>query len=149
MTKSEQRYLCGAGYARAVWRPPADPEQRREWGKWLKGLASATAAVAGIGLLLASAGTTRPGEATAQMEQLANKLEHAKAVHPETAQTIASLIRQPWYDCTQVACTAQVQIRNDAARARLKPLLLNRKPEIQTAGAEAQDVIRRTSAQQQ
>lgn len=149
MTKSEQRYLCGAGHARAVWRPPADSEHRREWEKWLKGLASATAAVAVVGLLLASASTTRPLEATAQMEQLARKLEHSKAVHPETAQTIASLIHQPWYDCTQVACTAQLQIRNDAARARLKPLLLKRKPDIQTAGAEAADVIRRTSDEQQ
>ena len=83
------------------------------------------------------------------MEQLARKLEHSKAVHPETAQTIASLIHQPWYDCTQVACTAQLQIRNDAARARLKLLLLKPKPDIQTAGAEARDVIRRTSDEQQ
>ena len=30
MTNSEQRYLCGAGHARAVWRPPADSEHRRE-----------------------------------------------------------------------------------------------------------------------
>jgi hypothetical protein len=59
-------------------------------------------------------------EATALMEQLATKLEHAKRIAPETKFEIARLIRQPWYDCSQVACRTALETRNRAARARLQ-----------------------------
>lgn len=62
-------------------------------------------------------------EATAQMERLATKLEHAKTVAPETKFEIVRLIRRPWYDCNQVACRTALEMRNRSARARLETIL--------------------------
>jgi hypothetical protein len=132
MANSEQRYLCGSAYARAVWTPPSALDER-VWGRWLKGLGTVIASTAAFALFLASGSTNRPLEATVQMERLAVKLEQMKSIHPETAQTIARLVLQPAYDCNQVACSAAVQARNIAARSRLKATVA-RSGETQVAG---------------
>jgi hypothetical protein len=133
MANSEQRYLCGSAYARAVWTPPSALDERIVWGRWLKVLGTVIASTAAFALFLASGSTNRPLEATVQMERLAVKLEQMKSIHPETAQTIASLVLQPAYDCNQVACNAAVHVRNNAARSRLKATLA-RSGETQVAG---------------
>lgn len=62
-------------------------------------------------------------EATVRMERLAKNLEHAKKIAPATSFEIAELIRQPQYDCNQVACRSALGMRNRAARARLETVL--------------------------
>jgi len=63
-------------------------------------------------------------EATVRMERLAKNLEHAKRIAPATSLEVAELIRQPQYDCNQVACGSGLEIRNRAARARLQNVLV-------------------------
>jgi HAMP domain-containing protein len=123
MADSEQRYLCGAAYARAVWTPPSTPQEQLVWKRWLKGLSTIVVSTAALALLLASETTNRPLEATVQMERLATKLEQMKVIHPETAQAIANLVVRPSYDCDQVTCSTQVYTRNSAARSRLQAVL--------------------------
>jgi hypothetical protein len=62
-------------------------------------------------------------EATVRMERLAKNLEHAGRMAPATGLEVAELIRQPHYDCNQVACGSGLEIRNRAARARLQTVL--------------------------
>lgn len=62
-------------------------------------------------------------EATVRMERLAKNLEHAERIAPATGLEVTELIRQPQYDCNQVACRSALAIRNKAARARLQNLL--------------------------
>ena len=62
-------------------------------------------------------------EATVRMERLAKNLEHAKKIAPATGLEVTELIRQPQYDCNQVACRGALEIRNQAARARLQNVL--------------------------
>jgi hypothetical protein len=95
MANSEQRYLCGPAYARAVSTPPSTPEERIVWNRWLKGLGTIIASTVAFALFLASGSTNRPLEATVQMERLAAKLEQMKVVYPKPPQTIASLILRP------------------------------------------------------
>ena len=78
-----------------------------------------------VGIIVGSApyNEQRVLEATAQMERLATKLEHAKTVAPETKFEIVRLIRRPWYDCNQVACRTALEMRNRAVRARLQTVL--------------------------
>ncbi len=71
----------------------------------------------------ASQSTKRAVEATAQIEELAALVEHAKAIVPTTAQEISQLIRQPSFDCNQVACGADLERRNYRARSKLRDLL--------------------------
>jgi hypothetical protein len=123
MADSEQRYLCGAAYARAVWSPPPTEQEQIAWKRWLKGLSTIVVSTAALALLLASETTNRPLEATVQMERLATKLEQMKVIHPETAQAIANLVVRPSYDCDQVTCSTQVYARNSAARSRLQAVL--------------------------
>jgi len=138
-TGSDQEYLCGAGHARAVWIRPENPEQRLVWGRWLKGLTSVIAATSAVAWIAASANLTRPLEATAQMERLAGKIERAKMLDQETVHEIARLIRQPAYDCNQIACTTQLQARNSAARASLaKAVARHESPVIEAAAAPRQ-----------
>src|SRR5262245_56121766 len=123
MVQSDGRYLCGPAYARAAWVAPITTDDRRVWSRWLKGLGAAIASTLAIGLLLASESRTRPLEATIQMERLADKLERMKAVHPNTAQAITTLILQPSHDCHQVVCIPAVQARNSIARALITATL--------------------------
>jgi len=92
MTNSGERFICGAGHARAFWRAPAGQVDRVIWFSWLKGLAAVLGSVIAIALLMTVGSTRRPLEATALMEQLAVKLEHARTIHPDTTRTIAGLI---------------------------------------------------------
>jgi hypothetical protein len=123
MTDSEQRYLCGAAYARAVWTPPSTPREQIVWKRWLRGLSTTVVSTAALALLLASETTNRPLEATVQMERLATKLEQMKVIHPETVQAIANLVLRPSHDCDQVTCSTQLYARNSAARSRLRGIL--------------------------
>ena len=98
------------------------------WSKWLKGTIGAIALTSAVAFSLAASGTNRPFEATVEMEQLAAKLEHAKAIHPKTAHEIRRLIGQPRYDCNQVACSAQLEGRNSAVRKQLEALIAKKYP---------------------
>src|SRR5262245_52611200 len=73
-------------------------------------------------------GGTRPEEATRQMEQLAAQLEGTKAIPAATANAVARLLGQPWYDCRNVACSPELVERNEAARGRLHQLLASKGP---------------------
>jgi len=63
-------------------------------------------------------------EATVEMERLAARLEHATSVDPQTSREIKQLISKPWYDCNQIACNAQLQLRNAAVHTRLQNHLI-------------------------
>src|SRR5262245_66539912 len=102
MALSKRRYLCGSAYARAVWMPPSTTEDRIAWNRWLKWLGAVIASTLALGLVLAPENRSHPQEATVQMERLAAKLERMKVVHPDTAQTITTLLLQPSHDCHQV-----------------------------------------------
>jgi hypothetical protein len=92
MAHSQRRYLCGSAYARAVWTPPSTTEDRIAWNRWLNGLGAVIASTLALGLVLAPENRNRPHEATVQMERLAAKLERMKVVHPNTAQTMTTLL---------------------------------------------------------
>jgi hypothetical protein len=64
-----------------------------------------------------------PMEATAQMELLTRKLERTAGIPPETVSEIARITGQPWYNCGRVTCSAELQQRNSAIRAKLGDLL--------------------------
>jgi len=121
-------FLINAGHLRAVFRPPADLEQRSVCGNLLKATFGAIAFSGAVALSLAASGTGRPVEATVQMEQLAAKVERAKSIHPKTVHEVTRLIGQPWYDCNQVACSAQLKARNTAARNRLQAMIAKKAP---------------------
>lgn len=133
MALTDRAYLAGSAHCRAVWAPPLDADERLSWNRWLKGMSTVIGSVAAVALFLASGGTSRPLEATIQMERLAVKLQQMKAIHPETAQAIASLILQPSYDCDQISCSPAVRARNDTARARLTAILMKGGSEMQAA----------------
>jgi hypothetical protein len=104
-------------------------------------LGTVIASTAAVALFLASGSIHRPLEATVQMERLAVKLQQMKAIHPETAQTIATLVIQPSYDCNQVSCSPGVQARNSIARSRLKAILAQGGGETQaSAGTPTFDI---------
>jgi len=131
--------LCAAAHARAVWIQPQHPGERLVWRRWLKGLVTIIVATSGAGWIAASASLTGPLEATARMERLAGNIERAKMLDPETVTEIRRLIHQSAYDCNQIACNAQLQARNSAARARLvNALARNDKPVIEAAAAPRQ-----------
>jgi hypothetical protein len=62
-------------------------------------------------------------EATVRMESLTTILSHAKVIAPYTAREITQIIRQPTYDCNQVACDPVLKLRNRVARLKLQALL--------------------------
>jgi hypothetical protein len=65
-------------------------------------------------------GTHRATKVTAQMEQLAGRIDRAGVLHADTARQLEQLINLPQYDCTRVACSRELQDRNRAARVRLE-----------------------------
>lgn len=65
----------------------------------------------------------RPMEATEQMERLAENLANSTTIPTKTMSEVARLIGQPWYDCRHVSCSAQLEERNRAVRAKLSSLL--------------------------
>ncbi len=121
-------FLINAGHATGHFWRPVRLEDRPAWNAWLKGAAAVLACTGAFALFLAYGSSNRPLEATVQMERLAAKVERAKAIDPATAHEIARLIGQPWYDCNQVACSAQMQARNGLARDRLQTLMARKTP---------------------
>ena len=96
--------------------------------------------------LWAVCGTSRPIEATIQMEQLAARAEQARSIHPDTARDLARMLALPQYDCAQAACSADLQARNSAARARLEALIA-RKTRTAAFAASSEPVIATGSGQ--
>jgi hypothetical protein len=84
--------------------------------RWLPAIAPCTA------IALAWAGIATPGaaEATARMEQLAGRIEHAGVLHPDTVQQLEQVLHTPQYECGRVHCRPELEARNQAARARLE-----------------------------
>jgi hypothetical protein len=132
---SRDLFLCGASHARAVWIPPESAEQRMAWSRWLKALVMVVAASSAVMVSAAIPNPAAPSEATTRMERLAAKIDRAGALDPRTALAIAGLVEQPAYDCAQVACGAQLQARNGAARARLAAALARHGPPVLEAAA--------------
>ncbi len=62
-------------------------------------------------------------EATAQMEKFTEMLRQVTMITPNTGREIEQLIRQPQYDCNQVACDAALETRNRLVRSKLVALL--------------------------
>jgi len=89
-------------------------------------LAGAVALLGGLSLLVMF-GTEptreRTLQATVRMERLTTILSRAKAILPYTAREITQFIRQPAYDCNQVACDPVLKLRNRVARLKLQALL--------------------------
>jgi hypothetical protein len=74
-------------------------------------------------ILVGTGSRNGPMEATAQMELLTKKLERTAGIPTETVSEIAQVMGQPWYNCGRVACSAELQQRNSAVRAKLGGLL--------------------------
>jgi hypothetical protein len=79
-----------------------------------------------VGLSWAGFGARPVIEGTVQMERLADKIDHAHLLHPDTARQIERLMGMPQYDCAQVACDGALQDRNRAARSRLRQSLADK-----------------------
>ncbi len=62
-------------------------------------------------------------EATAQMEKFTEMLRQVTRISPNAGREIEQLIRQPQYDCSQVACDAALETRNRFIRSKLVALL--------------------------
>ena len=120
-------FFLPSGSAPARFPSMKDADDRHLQRQWLKGIAGAFAGAAAFALVL-SAGSVRPLDATVQLERLADKVERAQALKPEAAEEIARLARQPWYDCTKVACTPQLAARNAQARTRLSDAVAQQAP---------------------
>jgi hypothetical protein len=133
----EERYLCEAGYPRAVWRPPV--EQRRVWENWLKGLLVAIGSCVAVGFFLGNG--YGPQEPTAHMERLAKQLDGMTTITPETARMIARMVSQPGYDCDRIACDAQLKERNRAVRADLATVMV-----AKISGEEVENPLSRRPA---
>jgi hypothetical protein len=87
--------------------------------------------------LLGGNGTRPPLETTIELEQLAARVERASSIHPNTARDFARMLAMPRYDCARTACSAALQARNSAARARLATAIaMKTRPE---RGADASD----------
>lgn len=131
-------FYLDAGHAHGVFAPPQDAADRLAWQGWLRGISTAFVGATVFALSLALAGP-RPLEATAQIEQLAAKVEQSRKVAPQTAEEMTQLLRQPWTDCDRVACSARLQARNAAARARLMTILAERLESVPFRSAAALD----------
>jgi hypothetical protein len=94
----------------------------------LRGWLIVVAACVGWAAIMMATGGMRPADTTAQMELLAQKLNRRTAIPADTANELARLIARPGYDCDHVACSAELAVRNEAARTRLKQLLASKVP---------------------
>ena len=120
-------FFLPSGRSPAHFTAMRDAHDRHLQRQWLKGMAGALACAAAFALVL-SAGNIRPLDATVQMERLADKVERAQTVKPEAAAEIVRVTRQPWYDCTKVACSPQLAARNGQARMRLDAAVAQKTP---------------------
>jgi hypothetical protein len=83
-------------------------------------IAFGAALCATVALVLTGTSPRHATEATAQMEQLAGRIDRARILQPETARQLVELINSPQYDCTRIACSRELQDRNRTARVRLE-----------------------------
>jgi hypothetical protein len=119
-----------------MWRAPADPEQRRVWENWLKGLLVAIGSCVAATFFLGNG--YGPDETTAHMERLVKQLDRMTTITPETARMIARLVSQPGYDCDRVACDARLRERNRAVRADLATAMV-----VKISGEEVEIALSR------
>jgi hypothetical protein len=119
----EARYLCEAGYERAVWRPPAGPEHQPVRERRIKGLMTMLAVCFVVGIIMALNSGFGPDVTTARMERILTQLERMHSIRPVTAEAITRIINQPGYDCERIACDANLRARNMAVRFRLETSL--------------------------
>ena len=96
-----------------------------EWDSWLRAVLLTAVGVVLIGVLVPQASVDRQRilEATVRMERLAKTLEGAKAITPDTANTLSWLMQRREFDCSGTTCDASLHERNHAARSRLQLLL--------------------------
>jgi hypothetical protein len=132
-------FLIAAGHPRAVFRPPADPQELLTWNAWLRRGLAAIAVSAAAALCWTLGSPFRPLEATVQMERLAAKVERTKFVQLDTAHAITRFIDQDGYDCDFVACDTQLRARNRAVRDHLKQLIAEKMPSSDLAGISKRD----------
>ena len=71
-------------------------------------------------LVWAEFGARRPADATARLEQLADQIDRARVLHPDTARQLEQVMDMPQYDCARATCGTELQNRNQAARERLR-----------------------------
>jgi homoserine kinase len=105
-------------------------------GRGLKaiGLSSLACVVAFLVVAGAGSGRHQAFENTVIIERLATRLAHADTISPETAGEISQLLRRRDYDCRQLACDAQLEKRNLAARNRLQAILTRTALQADAAG---------------
>jgi hypothetical protein len=72
---------------------------------------------------LAAFGTGRPVDATAPMEQLAARIEHADSIHPDIVHDVTRILAVLQHDCSRTVCDPGLQARNRAVRLRLEALI--------------------------
>ena len=104
----------------------AKPEDlQANWDSLLRTVLSMAVGVALVAALVPGAWLNRQHmlEATVRMERLAQTLEGAKTIAPETASEVSRLMQQSRFDCSHAVCEAALDARNHAARSRLKTLL--------------------------
>jgi hypothetical protein len=96
-------------------------------------------AIFAVAALWSGGGGSYPLEATIQLEQWAARVERRNSIHPNTARRLARILAQPEYDCARTACSAALQARNSAARARLETLIAmkTRHDALATASGQA------------
>jgi hypothetical protein len=97
-------------------------------------------------LLVGTASRSRPLDATAQMERLAERLARAPSLPAPTQSEIARLLEQPWYDCSRVACSAGLEARNRHVRDQLRRLMAKREIKDQIGSSEMPTTSKRASA---
>ena len=71
-------------------------------------------------LLCVGLGIRPPTDATAQMEQLAGRIDRARTLHPDASRKLKQLMDMPQYDCARLACSLALHTRNQEARERLR-----------------------------
>ncbi|HET7849284.1 MAG TPA: hypothetical protein VFL51_09515 [Pseudolabrys sp.] len=69
-------------------------------------------------------------DGTLRMDRVAEELDRAQAMPPHSVQQIARLLREPLYDCAQVACGAVLKSRNRIAREKLEAILAKASPSL-------------------
>jgi uncharacterized membrane protein YccC len=79
-------------------------------------------------------------DATAQMEQLAGRIDRARVLHPDATRELEQLMDMPQYDCAQIACSLVLQTRNQEARERLRQSIARKMhPRAAVASGHAQN----------
>lgn len=115
-------FVSGTEPQPASSQPPESVNQRH----FLRGgdaLAITGVVVSIFALILAATARITPLEATIQMERLAKKIESAKSFDAGVADEIDRLMERSEYDCLRVVCSAELRLRNSAARTKLRTIV--------------------------